>query len=75
MCVWCHGHAETPIHTLFTCNFAKKLWGHVGIQKIIPLYENVTVLEVMNGAFKTCSRDRRVMIGLYCLSLWWRRNS
>ncbi|XP_074374021.1 uncharacterized protein LOC141714399 [Apium graveolens] len=75
ICAWCREQVETPIHTVFTCPFAREVWAQVGMQEIIPLDEGVTVLQVLKEAFSRYSRDRRVMIGVYCWGLWWRRNS
>ncbi|XP_074351320.1 uncharacterized protein LOC141690414 [Apium graveolens] len=46
------GKPETPVHTLFTCTFAKEMWEEVRLQAIIPVDESETVLQVLVRAFK-----------------------
>lgn len=74
LCPWCHLQPETPVHTLFTCTFAKEMWCKVGLQAIIPVDESATVLQVLVKAFSGNNRDKRAIIGLFCWSIWFRRN-
>lgn len=74
MCPWCHLQCETPVHTLFTCSFAKELWDKVGLQDISPVDEDETVLQILVRVFKQFNREKRVVIGLFLWSIWFRRN-
>ncbi|XP_017250744.2 uncharacterized protein LOC108221372 [Daucus carota subsp. sativus] len=75
ICSWCHRHAETPLHVLFTCSFAQELWDRVGMQEVLGVEDTTTVLQVFQQMFNSSSRSKKVMLGLFCWSLWWRRNS
>lgn len=57
------------------CTFAKEIWSKIGLQDIIPVDENVTVLEVLINAFRGSNRDKCALIGLFCWSIWFRRNT
>lgn len=69
LCPWCHLQPETPVHTLFTCKFANEMWCKVGLQVIIHVDENETILQVLIKAFSGNNRDTRVIIGLFCWSI------
>nr|XP_017239551.1 PREDICTED: uncharacterized protein LOC108212332 [Daucus carota subsp. sativus] len=75
MCPWCRSQPETPVHMLFMCTFAKEMWSKIGFQDIIPVDENVTVLQVLINAFRGSNRDKRALIGLFYWSIWFRRNT
>lgn len=45
------------------------------MQEVLGLENDISVLQVFKQVFNSSSRNKKVMLRLYCWSLWWRRNS
>lgn len=47
----------------------------MGLQGVIPFDENTTALQVLREAFNNSTYEQRAMMGLFCWSIWLRRNT
>lgn len=73
-CPWCHNSKETDMHVLFQCDFARIVWHMAGIQSMNPIMPHESVFDVLHRMFDRGSRDQCVWLGMYCWSIWNRRN-
>lgn len=73
-CPWCLVSEEDAIHVLFLCSFAKSVWDNVGLSQFVLVYPNDTVFDVFKRVFGSCTREQIVLVGLFCWSIWNRRN-
>ncbi|KAL8101548.1 hypothetical protein AgCh_033450 [Apium graveolens] len=57
--------------------FWKLLWGikFPGLQRMVPVVEGSTVLQILKQAFQGSTKEQCAQIGLLCWSLWIRRNT
>lgn len=74
MCCWCQSHVENATHVLFGCCFAQSLWREVGLHQLVTVQQNESTFEAFKRIFLTGSTEQCVMVGLFCWSLWTRRN-
>lgn len=74
-CPWCHREAETDRHVLFECGFAKTIWLGTCLEHLIQPTGNEMAFEVLLKAFSSANREQCVQIGMFCWSLWKRRNN
>lgn len=73
-CSWCHLYAEDAIHTFFTCYFAREVRQGMSLQGVISVTECDTVLQVLQRVYNTGTREQCMMAGIFCWSLFVRRN-
>lgn len=73
-CPWCRSCVEDSIHILFTCNFAQDVWKSVGLWEVISSNLNPDIFETMQKIFSVSHKNQRALVGLFCWSLWNRRN-
>lgn len=73
-CSWCHVGVENAVHTLFECSIAQEVWRSVGLQNVVRVVHNDTVMTVLKRVINTSTRDQFLMIGVLCWSLWSIRN-
>lgn len=70
----CQKESECDIHDVFECACVKSGWAASGLQSQLAVLPNDTVLDVMARAFIICTKEQSVFIGMFCWSLWNRRN-
>ncbi|XP_074374535.1 uncharacterized protein LOC141714938 [Apium graveolens] len=73
-CLWCRSCVEDSIHILFECNFAQDVWKSVGLWEVVSVNLNSDVFVTMQKIFSVCRKDQSALVGLFCWSLWNRRN-
>ena len=73
-CPWCRSCVEDSIHILFTCNFAQDVWKSVGLWEVVSGNLNPDIFETMQKIFSVSHKNQRALVGLFCWSLWNRRN-
>lgn len=75
VCSWCHFQNEDTMHTFFSCGFAKEVWYSMGLQRLLPNCDEITVLQIFKQVFSANSSEVCAIFGLICWALWIRRNS
>ena len=73
-CSWCQTEVEDEKHILFTCHFAREVWHELGMQQLVTVMQEDTIITVFKRVFRTGTREQCVMLGLFCWSMWFRRN-
>ncbi|XP_074328478.1 uncharacterized protein LOC141666388 [Apium graveolens] len=73
-CSWCHADVEDAVHVLFTCGIAREVWSSVGLQNVVRVIQNDTVMSILKRVLEVGTREQWIMVGLMCWSLWTRRN-
>ena len=73
-CPWCHREAETGIHVMFLCDFAKIVWLIVGMAKLANCFPYETPSAVLERVLEQGTKEQCVEIGMLCWSIWNRRN-
>lgn len=71
---WCNLYDEDTIHVLFGCSFAQDLWKELGLQQVVNVWQNDTVMDIFQRMFQAGSKEQCGLIGLLCWGLWSRRN-
>lgn len=73
-CPRCHREAETGVHVMFLCDFAKTVWTTAGLSQRVNCssYENPGV--VFERVFEQCTKAQSVEVAMLCWSIWNRRN-
>lgn len=56
-CPWCHSAAETGVHVMFLCEFAKTMWCAVGLDKLVHCTEHKNLKMVFERVFSQGSRE------------------
>lgn len=74
ICSLCHVCHEDDLHILFDCCFAKEVWHTMGLQNLVQVNLNDTVMDVLKRASTMGTKDQWVMVALFCWSIWFRRN-
>lgn len=46
-CPWCHREAETSVHVIFLCDFAKTVWLTVGMAQLVNCFAYETSSAVL----------------------------
>lgn len=59
---------------MFFCDFAREVWAAVGMLSLIAEDPGDTVLQVTKRIFNNGNNEQRVMFGMICWALWYRRN-
>ncbi|KAL8156414.1 hypothetical protein AgCh_001488 [Apium graveolens] len=65
---------EDAVHVLFTCGIAREVWCSVGLQNVVRVIQNDTVMSILKRVLEVGTREQWIMVGLMCWSLWTRRN-
>lgn len=73
-CPSCRNEAESDLHVLFDCDFAKTVWALSGLQRQVERVQTESCFELLVRLFQTVTRDQSSMIGMICWGLWNRRN-
>lgn len=73
-CPWCHSLAETDVHVIFSCDFARTVWQNTGLLQLIQSALSDTACEMFTKIFENGSREQGVEIGMISWSIWNRRN-
>lgn len=74
-CPWCHGEAETDVHVMFLCDFAKSVWQTTGAQYLIQCSTQETAYNSFTRVCQQYTKEQCVEIAMICWSLWNRRNN
>ncbi|XP_074327489.1 uncharacterized protein LOC141665402 [Apium graveolens] len=74
-CPWCHSHLEFDTHVLFACDFARIVWYNSGIQQLVQVVPGEMEAMTIMRAFEIYTRERCVLLGMICWSLWNSRNN
>ncbi|XP_017217366.2 uncharacterized protein LOC108194940 [Daucus carota subsp. sativus] len=73
-CPWCHREAETSVHVMFLCDFAKTVWLTAGMAHLVNCFSYETPSAVLQKVFEQGTKDQCVEIAMLCWSIWNRRN-
>lgn len=74
VCPWCHSEAETGVHVMFLCDFAKTVWLIVGMAQLVHCFPHETPSAVLERVFEQGTKEQCVEISMLCWSIWNRRN-
>ena len=74
LCCWCHMYVEDTFHVLFVCGYAQAVWQDLRLQHLLDIRPGDVVFDILKHIFDTGSIEEGVMVGLFCWSLWTRRN-
>lgn len=73
-CSWCRMYNEDAVHVLFLCSFAQSVWESTGLGHLVQVLPQDTVFDVLKRVWDNSTQEQFVMVGLFCWSLWGRRN-
>lgn len=65
---------EDAVHVLFDCSIAREVWCSAGLQNVITVANNDTVMTVLKRILNAGTREQFAMVCLLCWSIWTRRN-
>lgn len=63
-CPWCHKEAESDVHVLFVCDFAKTVWMNTELYDVLKVWSFDTAFMIILRAFESCNRQKRVQIAM-----------
>lgn len=66
ICTWCHVGVENAVHTLFGCSIAEEVWKSIGLQDMVRINLNDTVMTIVKQIFVAGTKEQSVMVGLIC---------
>lgn len=63
-CSRCHVGAEDAVHLLFDCSIARDVWCSTGLQDVVRVMNNDTVMKVLKRVINEGIREKFVIVGL-----------
>lgn len=73
-CLWCRMYNEDVVHMLFHYSFAQSVWESTGLEHLVQVLPQDTVFDVLQGVWQNGTQEQFITVGLFCWSLWSRRN-
>lgn len=73
-CPQCHSAAETGVHVMFLCDFARTVWRAEELDTLVSCVENENPKIVLECMFDQGSKEQCLEVSMLCWSLWHRRN-
>ncbi|KAL0445036.1 UNVERIFIED_CONTAM: putative mitochondrial protein [Sesamum latifolium] len=74
VCPFCDFSAETPIHSLLYCSFARQVWALSGLRWSTLDSHDQSVEDWFAGLVLKLSPSDLHLVVMICWSLWWSRN-